>query len=56
MQEDKIMKSKETKEELNLTKEELENYVEALDIAEETWEKDRPIRKGRKKKNESNTL
>ena len=44
-------------EELTLNEKELDSYAEALDEAEEAWEKDRPIRKrGRKKKDENNTL
>ena len=41
-------------DDLTLTDEELNNYVEALDVAEKTWEKDK--RRGRKKKDENNTL
>jgi hypothetical protein len=41
---------------LTLDEKELNYYVEALDVAEETWEKDKKARRGRKKKDENNTL
>ena len=41
--------------ELNLTEKELEDYIEALDTAEKTWEEDKK-RRGRKKKDENHTL
>ena len=37
-------------DEIKLTKEDLEDYVEALDVAEKTWEENK--RRGRKKKQE----
>ena len=41
--------------ELGLTEQELEEYIEALGEAEKTWENDEK-RRGRKKKDENNTL